>query len=693
MKKIQEYIEFAIAAMALIYAFIELQFKINDDYLFIIKIFIVGYIVQLIVIFYKLRFKSPQVDKDKSIKAKLFSFISSFNKEQKKEELKTKKKKSYIRIILSVVAASFIYFSLISFFAYKYFQKPYDFIIIVAEFEGNKNAKRIVFSRLNYDLQNYKDIKVYELREELHNVDLIQNERIMNRKDLMREIGKKHKADIVVHGSIVSDENIHQVIINFELLKKIDYMPKLENEVKGKLFAIKRSSLKDISIEVNLAKKISYLSYFVIGMVHSSKENWSKAKYFFKKSLNEIPLGVNKDLVYFFLSAACYDNKDYKKSIDYLNNAIAINHSFYEAYANLGLSYLKVNKNIEAVRAYDKAVSLQKKYFSTYLNRGVALCRTNKINDCIISYKKAIRLKPNFYLSHLNLGITYLKMNKINRAINCFKKVIIFKPDLIETHFYLGISYSMAKDYRKTIKHMNIAINQNYEYIKASRSAAFAYSELKQYSKALEVYKKIMKSNQKIKDKYKLYTNVGLAYYRMKDYSNAMKYFNMSKDLKSDDFSTNINIVLTFIKISEINKAEATLKKVHRNSVKNKNNYYKIAGAYASIGNYYARNNKLKKSIHFYKESINVFPEDAKRNCNLGIVYSNLKKYNSAIKYLKQSIKLNPYLDLPYKQLSYIFASIGNKYSLEKNSKKSKHYYELSNDYRNKYRQLKVYKR
>ncbi|MDD3237557.1 MAG: tetratricopeptide repeat protein [Candidatus Gastranaerophilales bacterium] len=111
--------------------------------------------------------------------------------------------------------------------------------------------------------------------------------------------------------------------------------------------------------------------------------------------------------------------QDYDKEMDsvfLLQKAIEVEPTFYKAYYNLGLIYLKDNKTVSAIQNFQQAVKYKKDFAYGYYNLGCAYLKDSEFKSAKSNFIKAIQLKndePDFFY---NLALTYKKMNKNKQA-------------------------------------------------------------------------------------------------------------------------------------------------------------------------------------------------------------------------------------------------------------------------------------
>jgi len=111
-----------------------------------------------------------------------------------------------------------------------------------------------------------------------------------------------------------------------------------------------------------------------------------------------------------------------------------------EAHYHLGLAYLHLDRNLEALEALQKAVGLDPRSADAHLGRGVACSRLGKDLQAVEAFRRAVALKPDDPLFYLNLGIAYRRLGRHHRGIQSIIQAIRLLPDYPEAHYELGLA-------------------------------------------------------------------------------------------------------------------------------------------------------------------------------------------------------------------------------------------------------------
>ena len=121
-------------------------------------------------------------------------------------------------------------------------------------------------------------------------------------------------------------------------------------------------------------------------------------------------------------TAFTYSNKkNFEEAIAKLNEAIQIDSKYPSAYLNLGLLYILLGDNENAIANYKKAVEVRpsaKAYHGLASAYGYAKQHQKAIETSL----KSLEINPNYALSYFNLGVSYWSLKKYDKAEKSIQK-------------------------------------------------------------------------------------------------------------------------------------------------------------------------------------------------------------------------------------------------------------------------------
>ncbi len=118
--------------------------------------------------------------------------------------------------------------------------------------------------------------------------------------------------------------------------------------------------------------------------------------------------------------------------IDALNackKAIELDRKDPEAYNNIGLVFLHLDKLQNADMCFNFATKLDNNFADSYFNLGITKKKMGKFEEALINYKKAIDLQPQNENFHNNLANTLLDLGRIKETVASLVKAIEINPN------------------------------------------------------------------------------------------------------------------------------------------------------------------------------------------------------------------------------------------------------------------------
>jgi tetratricopeptide (TPR) repeat protein len=136
------------------------------------------------------------------------------------------------------------------------------------------------------------------------------------------------------------------------------------------------------------------------------------------------------------------------------------------------------------------------------------------------------------------------------------------------------------------------------------------------------------------------YTQMGVAYYRMKNYEKAIENYNKSAMLNPHDAITLNNIGTVYFEWKKYPEAKEKFEQA-----------LKIDGrfidAHMNLGSVLGTMGDLNGAVNSFKNAIHYAPDNANAHYFLAITYSNMKDTQNADKHFRRAEQLNPKLKRP----------------------------------------------
>ena len=152
---------------------------------------------------------------------------------------------------------------------------------------------------------------------------------------------------------------------------------------------------------------------------------------------------INQDR--FEKARAAFDKKDYDLAIAFLRQIVAEDRGDFQAWSELGTSYLVQNNLIEAERAYLTATEIRPTFFRALLNLGKVRLLKKDFEGALTVLTQAVNAKPTSAEANFYTGEAYLQLKKGSKAVTYLYEALRLEPiKMADAHLRLATLYNGA---------------------------------------------------------------------------------------------------------------------------------------------------------------------------------------------------------------------------------------------------------
>jgi tetratricopeptide (TPR) repeat protein len=363
-----------------------------------------------------------------------------------------------------------------------------------------------------------------------------------------------------------------------------------------------------------------------------------------------------------------------------INDQLTLDPSNAEAYNLLGIAYTNEKDFDHAVDAFERALKLAPHATKIHNNLGNLYVAQKKFDLAEKEFTKILRVEPSNRDANYNLGLVLMAKGSPVAAIQHFQRV---RPPTVETRFNLVRGYFEAgrtAEALQTARELSATHRGN---VQLHFTLGVLLASEKQYKPAqLE----LEQANALQPETFEILHNLGQAYLRGHDYAKADLTLNRALKLKPDSAETLYLLAQVRSEQSRPVDALDLLVRAHKLAPENTDvifliarvsmtqNYFedaiplleaglKIApqraDLHAALGESYFMSGKAERAIDEFKALIALDPS-ARSYAFMGLSYRHLGRFDEAMKYFQEGLKLDPHNASCLFNIGYIEERQGN---------------------------------
>jgi tetratricopeptide (TPR) repeat protein/transglutaminase-like putative cysteine protease len=146
-------------------------------------------------------------------------------------------------------------------------------------------------------------------------------------------------------------------------------------------------------------------------------------------------------------------------AIELLKRAVEVDPKHKYAWNNLGLAYLAVRKDDDAIAAFKKATEVNPYDEYAFNNLGRAYWQDRKYDDAAAAFHQQLEVNPLDKFAHANLGQMYAEWHKYDQAAPELEKAVSLTPDEPSLQVSLGDAYLNLGQDDKALAAFDRAVN------------------------------------------------------------------------------------------------------------------------------------------------------------------------------------------------------------------------------------------
>ena len=356
-----------------------------------------------------------------------------------------------------------------------------------------------------------------------------------------------------------------------------------------------------------------------LGVMHLQNMDYKKALDYTNQAIAGAPCYM---MAYFQRANAKHFSSDYHGAIEDFTKALEIAPHLPAIYINRGVAKVEVSDYRGAIDDFNKALEIAPHLEEPYYSRGVAKAHMSDYCGAIDDYSNVIHMNPNYVKAYIKRGNAKVKLFDYQGAIDDYSKALEIKPRYAMAYYNRGYVKDDLSDYRGVVDDCNKALDINPNFAEAYTLRGKAKRALFDNRGAIDDYNKALELNPK---NAMAYNNRGSSKCALSYYQDAI-----------EDFSKALEIDSCFA-LAYANRGNVRyIISDYRGAVEDCNKAIEIdpscVWAYRNRGN-------VKRALSYYQDAIEDYTKAIEINSNYGeayynrgLAYINLKEYRNAAK-------------------------------------------------------------
>ena len=376
-----------------------------------------------------------------------------------------------------------------------------------------------------------------------------------------------------------------------------------------------------------------------------NKKDWNTALSEMKKAINGDPSNYS---YYYNLGKVQYSLKKYAEAASSFATSCEINSDYAPSRYNLGLTQKKLNNDSAALEAFRKTIDIDSRHEKAYLEQARILDKRGDYSGAISSYNSVIAINNYNEAALLELGSVYTKKQQYKDAENAYTRAlanITNQENIVLTKYNLSTvlfaqnKMNEAEKYAKNayedmaeIKDDKQKANVVYNYALLLDTTGKTDEAISKYMEVLELNSGHLKTRinlgvmymnlvppdvdtalslftyvyNKEKNNFEANNNLGTAYLRKEDYTNAILYYKNALKIDSKNNEVRSNLARAYAKNGDYDLAKVTYTDLLRENKEEWDAYIELAKVCIQLSD----NESAEKYLIFVQEKNPAFKAD-----------------------------------------------------------------------------------
>ncbi|WP_053956080.1 tetratricopeptide repeat protein [Inediibacterium massiliense] len=344
-------------------------------------------------------------------------------------------------------------------------------------------------------------------------------------------------------------------------------------------------------------------------------------------------------ILYAFIFTACYSNENNHKKED---------HKAYD-YNQQGMKLMEEGKAKEAIEYFNKSLNSLSWYEEDFGKLSTTLEKSKDLFDSPLNnlswaynelkeYEKsleyinlALKALPNSEEEYINKGNALFGLNQYEEALKSYKEALKKNSNSKYAYYGIGEIDFEKKKYKEALKSFNKYLEHENTDIDAARYKVYCLLNLEQKNEALNYANEWIKGN---KEDYKSYELKEIVLQWVGEYEEIKNFYEQNAKKFSKNLSAQMKLGRFYYDAQQYNRSlEYFLNLLNR--------YPEHIDVYIWVMDNYSALGKYDKALEYSNKALKIDDQSDVLYNEIGNIYIDQTKYMESIQYFDQAMKKN----------------------------------------------------
>lgn len=337
-----------------------------------------------------------------------------------------------------------------------------------------------------------------------------------------------------------------------------------------------------------------------------------------------------------------------------------------DATFGLGIAYVEISEYRKAIECFKRVHEwAPDRYPSAVIMLGMCFYKIGRPESAVKYLKDAIEADSNSMEAWYYLGVVYESTEQIKQAIDAYQNALRITPDSGEIWERLGYIYLKRDELQLALGHFNKAYQYTDKNIYAYKIGLILMMQ-ERFEEAIDYFTLCLDDS----EPEEIYENLGTCYFRIRKYDEAISYLKHAIQMKHNSHKDLLFFMIgnSYMKTSQPEQAREYLLEGLKINPKEVNILYTLGILEANLENYELAEHYLEKAsiiernadilyalsltklklndviaaVDLLEEYRLINRDDIQSLYKLGLLYTQLKRYDQAKATFNDILTLNP---------------------------------------------------